>query len=142
MVKDINKTRKRLINRLLGKHSVGEVAFIMNQSKQLISYFKRHPFIKDVIKQRETQYRRNLKIRVFKAYSKGKPKCRCCKEDNPVFLCIDHIDGGGHKHIKEVGDLYRWLVKNNFPKGFQVLCYNCNRGKWINGGSCPHKSFD
>jgi len=34
--------------------------------------------------------------------------------------------------------LYSWLKKNNFPKGFQVLCMNCNfaKGKL---GKCPHQ---
>ena len=35
---------------------------------------------------------------------------------------------------------YRWLKRNNFPEGFQVLCFNCNCGKEINKGVCPHKS--
>jgi hypothetical protein len=24
-------------------------------------------------------------------------------------------------------------------EGYQVLCSNCNRGRWRNGGECPHK---
>jgi len=74
---------------------------------------------------------------VFENYGK---KCECCGESNIKFLTIDHINGGGRKHRKEIkGHLYSWLVKNNFPNGFQVLCYNCNCGKRINNGICPHK---
>jgi ribosomal protein L40E len=48
-----------------------------------------------------------------------------------------------HKdHRKALGSsslpLYRWLVKNGFPAGFQVLCRNCNWGKHANDGVCPH----
>ncbi len=25
------------------------------------------------------------------------------------------------------------------PEGFQVLCWNCNLGKYYNGGVCPHR---
>lgn len=66
--------------------------------------------------------------------------CACCGESNPIFLSIDHINGGGEKHRKEIGrKINRWLVKNNFPTGFQLLCYNCNCGRNLNGGICPHK---
>lgn len=77
------------------------------------------------------------KLRVLKHYSK-KLECACCRESNIVFLSIDHIHGGGGRHIKEVGDLYSWLVRNNFPKGFRVLCFNCNQtlGHYE---ECPHE---
>ena len=31
-----------------------------------------------------------------------------------------------------------WMIKNNFPKGFQVLCHNCNLAKGFYG-KCPHE---
>ena len=34
--------------------------------------------------------------------------------------------------------MYGWLRRNSYPEGFQVLCHNCNLGKKINGGVCPH----
>lgn len=56
-----------------------------------------------------------------------------------MFLCIDHIDGGGNKHRAEIkGDFYRWLIDNNFPPGFQTLCHNCNMAKGLYG-RCPHE---
>jgi hypothetical protein len=27
---------------------------------------------------------------------------------------------------------------NGFPAGFQVLCFNCNQGRRLNHGVCPH----
>ncbi len=70
--------------------------------------------------------------------------CACCGEDNPLFLCIDHMNNDGAKHRKEFklhsgGRLEKWLIDNNFPNEFQILCYNCNVGKWRNKGICPHK---
>jgi len=74
---------------------------------------------------------------VFEHYGK---KCSCCGEKEMMFLTIDHINGGGEKHRKKIGrKIYRWLVINNFPDGFKTLCFNCNWGKHINGGICPHK---
>jgi hypothetical protein len=49
-------------------------------------------------------------------------KCACCGESRYEFMAIDHIDGGGSKHRKEIGQnsTVNWLVKNNFPDGFRV----------------------
>ena len=69
-------------------------------------------------------------------------RCECCGESEPLFLEIDHINGGGRKHTASIGrgKFYRWLKQNNFPKdGLRLLCANCNRGRWRNGGTCPHK---
>lgn len=94
---------------------------------------KLHEYNRKYFKERDIKE----KSLIFEHYGK---KCECCGEDNPKFLTIDHINGGGTKHRKKIGNkINRWLVKNNFPKGFQVLCFNCNWGKHINGGICPHK---
>lgn len=83
--------------------------------------------------------RRRAKVRlaVFSHYGL---KCACCGESEYDFLSIDHINGGGRKHIREIGTtatLYDWLIDNNFPEGFQTLCFNCNLAKGLRG-SCPH----
>lgn len=66
-------------------------------------------------------------------------RCACCGEDRYEFLAIDHINGGGHKQRKEGGitKISRWLIANNFPEGFRVLCHNCNVSLGIYG-YCPH----
>jgi hypothetical protein len=69
-------------------------------------------------------------------------KCACCGEDHFEFLTFDHINGGGVKHRLEIGkrgaSIVGWLIAQDYPEGFQVLCYNCNsaRGYW---GRCPHE---
>jgi hypothetical protein len=87
------------------------------------------------------QYRRLIKQCVMDHYGKI---CKCCGEDNIAFLNIDHIDGNGNTHRKEIGKssgigFYTWLKKNNFPEGFQTLCFNCNIARYKNGGICPHQ---
>lgn len=69
-------------------------------------------------------------------------KCACCGETEPLFLTIDHIAGNGALHRRQIGrsDMWKWLVDNEFPDGFQLLCFNCNAGKYRNGGICPHKT--
>lgn len=83
---------------------------------------------------------------VLNHYGGTPPKCMCCSEKEKLFLSIDHIDGGGRQHRKKVtnntsGGLSGWLIKNEFPSGFQVLCMNCNWGKFMNNGQCPHKNI-
>lgn len=67
-------------------------------------------------------------------------KCLCCGEYDAKFLVVDHMNGGGNQHrreIKSVGgyNFYRWLKKQGFPSGYQVLCWNCNYAKKF---PCPH----
>jgi hypothetical protein len=73
------------------------------------------------------------------------PKCKCCGELELKFLAIDHIYGGGTKHLKSIGNghlsgtkLPSWLKINNYPEGFQILCHNCNTAKGCYG-KCPHQ---
>lgn len=66
-------------------------------------------------------------------------KCKCCGETVYEFLGIDHINGRGTKHRKSISyHIYSWLRRNNYPKGYQVLCHNRNLAKGFYG-DCPHK---
>ena len=69
-------------------------------------------------------------------------RCVCCGEIEDKFLAIDHIDGGGGKHRASLktSHFYRWIAQNGFPKNLQILCHNCNYGRYLNGGICPHKT--
>lgn len=82
------------------------------------------------------------RLRCLHHYSDGTMKCCCCGEGTEQFLTIDHIDGKramGHSRSMNGTPLRRWLIKNEFPQGFQVLCYNCNCAKGFYG-QCPHQS--
>src|SRR5215469_14892323 len=76
---------------------------------------------------------RRVKLASLQHYSQSEiPFCACCGEKQLEFLTIDHINGDGRKHRREAGvgsHLYAWPVRNNFPDGFQVLCFNCNCSK-------------
>ena len=70
-------------------------------------------------------------------------KCVCCGESIFEFLTLDHINGHGNEHRKAItgykgGRIWQWLKDNNYPEGFQVLCYNCNCAKG-KSGICPHE---
>lgn len=89
---------------------------------------------------------RALRLRIIAEYGGA---CACCGESREPFLCLDHADGMGAAHRKELtGDwsrgagsrTYRWLEVNGFPKeGFQILCHNCNCARGMRG-TCPHET--
>ena len=77
------------------------------------------------------RYREKLRLEVLKHYS-HKLECRLCRTKDLKVLALDHIKGGGTRHVKIIGyrgsAFYSWLRKNDYPDGYQVLCMNCN---WI-----------
>ena len=84
------------------------------------------------------------------------PCCNCCGENSHVdFLTIDHIAGknqmdsepkliklGYSSKLKGKG-LINWIIENNYPKGFQILCHNCNVAKGLigNDNTCTHETM-
>ncbi len=103
------------------------------------SWAQKHSYQRNVANRK---WRSDLKNEIISEYG---GKCVCCEEAEPTFLSIDHINNDGGQHRKELGassgnTMYTWLKKNRFPKdNFQLLCFNCNIGKKIAGGACPHK---
>jgi hypothetical protein len=78
-----------------------------------------------------------IKTKVINHYSHGIMRCMNPKCEVPggtkniIGLCIDHINGGGREEMRKLGmrggtAFYLWLIRNNYPKGYQVLCATCN----------------
>lgn len=90
------------------------------------------------------QNSQRVKDACYNAY--GGYVCACCGETEPAFLSLDHVNNDGAQHRREIGGggrkTYSWLIANDFPPGFQVLCMNCNWGKARNGGVCPHQKTE
>lgn len=78
------------------------------------------------------------RLKVIEHYSNGTMKCAKCDWSDVRALTIDHINGGGLRHRREIGTshLSDWLVKNNFPDGFQVLCMNHQFVKRFENNEC------
>jgi hypothetical protein len=104
------------------------------------------------IKEREcltAKSRRNqIKAIVFAKYSgSSQYRCVCCGETELFFLTLDHINNDGAEFRKQNFGFqgaagyrtYSWLLKNGLPEGLQVLCANCQHGKRMNNGVCPHQ---
>ena len=67
--------------------------------------------------------------------------CVCCGEARFEFLAIDHIEGGGKRHIASFKGnqyYYKWLLVER-REGFRVLCHNCNLSLGFYG-YCPHEN--
>jgi len=99
---------------------------------------------KQRIRDASNRYHRKLKMIVIIHYGGDPPKCACCGETNIEFLSIDHVNGGGNAHRRQLKTrngwaFYLWLIKNNYPEGYQVLCFNCNLSKGFYG-YCPHQT--
>ncbi len=92
-------------------------------------------------RQRKKIYGMNDKCLIIDHYGGS---CVCCNESIIEFMTIDHIDGGGRQHRIEVGkghNFYKWLIKNNFPDDYRVLCTNCNSTRGL-FGYCPHNPIN
>ena len=69
-------------------------------------------------------------------------KCACCGETEQRFLTLDHVNdnGSGHRAKRGRRGTLRDAITKFAPDEYQVLCFNCNSGRAVNGGTCPHKS--
>jgi len=97
------------------------------------NYWKTHPkeYADNQKLKRDNNYEARLKV--IHHYSNGINHCACCGEFHIEFLEIDHINGGGtQERIKNDiwGNTFiKWLIDNDYPEGYQVICANCNKAK-------------
>lgn len=93
----------------------------------------------EIVRRSERKKWKNIRKKAIEFYGN---KCECCGESRYEFLALDHINGGGNRHKKQLKEegisIWYWLQRNNYPSGFRVLCHNCNQsmGAW---GYCPHQ---
>jgi 5-methylcytosine-specific restriction endonuclease McrA len=89
---------------------------------------------KNYKKEQNEFYYNRLKHIVFDHYGLS---CESCGESDFSQLSIDHINNDGAQHRKQLSmnggglHIYSWLIRNNFPDGFQTLCKKCNHKKWV-----------
>ena len=90
---------------------------------------------------------RDRRIKVLEHYSQSPPVCVCCGEREIKFLTLHHLNNDGAEHRRKMRgtgsgpSLWCWIIKNNYPPIFQVLCFNCNCAMGIYG-ECPHKKTE
>ena len=101
------------------------------------TFYIRH---REELKAKTREWNHKIKLLALSAYSEnGTPRCLRCGVNDIDVLTIDHINGGGNEHRRQlrVGSgthFFYWLRRNNYPSGFQVLCWNCNVKKRLREG--------
>lgn len=104
-----------------------DAQYYLEQKGKHRDYMRRH-YMKYRMRQREKQIEQKKAILTY--YGEGKLACVRCGFDDARALTIDHINNDGANHRKILNNktgyhFYRWLKKNDYPKGFQTLCCNC-----------------
>jgi len=102
------------------------------RQEYLSKYYHSNPEYRKKHLERSSIRQQEHKYIVLSHYSGKNPKCAHCGITDIDVLSLDHINGGGNQHRKVNPHSYRWAIKENFPDGFQVLCFNCNWKKRIN----------
>src|SRR4030067_1212344 len=107
----------------------------LNHKSKIKDYNKKY-LLENKEKNRESnrKERENLKIDILSHYSGNKICCAYCGFDDNRALQLDHINNNGaEERIKLFGNrtyagttFYRWVRRQNYPEGYQVLCANCN----------------
>lgn len=148
--KPVSEHRREYMRRFYREHAEEIKAYSRDWAKGYRARIKadpeKHAKTKKRIREFRVEKRRKIREEVLDAYG---GVCACCGEAERVFLTVDHINGDGAAHRREVcgtgsgrgggSTMYEWLKKQGFPKDrFQILCYNCNCGRQRNGGVCPH----
>ena len=100
--------------------------------------------IRPEVRQASRKEKTQMKNKVMSHYSYGEIHCIHCGETNIDFLTIDHINGKkawkGTGGYSKAHDLTRWLIREDFPEGFQVLCWNWNQIKTKKENEIKRKS--
>ena len=78
---------------------------------------------------------RDRRLLVLNHYStKSYPICAKCGEKKSEFLHVDHILGVKKQEgVRGASNLINYLLKNDCPDGYQILCGNCNWLKEFTG---------
>lgn len=106
-----------------------------NRGERGAKWRKENP---DRYRELKREKRRELRRLVIEKYG---GKCVCCGETEPKFLTLDHVnnDGAAHRRVIRKANIHYWIIKNDYPDNIQIMCWNCNSGRALNNGICPHK---
>lgn len=107
-------------------------------------YSKNKERLKPLHAKRKREYYKKNREEVIKHYAGNNLKCQNCGFNGGMdFLVIDHVNGGGRKERNKIGYniMIKRIIKNNFPKEYNVICANCNNYKRINGKLPKGKSY-
>ena len=119
-----------------GKRKSGGYKLCKRHVASTAMYRKRNP---ERARELENENYRRARDEARRRYGET---CSCCGESERLFLAIDHIenDGAQRRRNNHNDNDARNLRLRGWPSGYQTLCQNCNWGKYLNGGVCPHQN--
>ena len=83
---------------------------------------------------------RKIRLLIINHYTKNTLICQCkrCDVKGYDFLTIEHLNTDGAEQRREINpqQIYRFIIDNDFPDDYTVLCWNCNCSK--KGKECAH----
>lgn len=107
-----------------------------------------YPYCKECRQVISCMQNKKLKRECFEQYGGIKCCCPGCDVTILEFLCLDHKNDDGGKQRKKLKisggiNFYRMLKRKGWPykDRLQVSCHNCNQGRQIMFGLCPHFSM-
>jgi len=105
--------------------------------KEYYRQYNQRPEVKNRRNELKREHNKNLREQFFEMYG---GVCMCCGEKDIRFLTLDHVDGNGKDDRRERSQeaILREALSNLNTEKYQILCYNCNMGRSINNGVCPH----
>lgn len=86
----------------------------------------------------QARYRKRLRDAVL-AFLGG--VCVKCGFSDKRALQVDHVNGGGMKEKRSIGDSAMYLKILGNPDGYQILCANCNWIKRFENGEYRKSKF-
>jgi hypothetical protein len=89
----------------------------MNRKEYMADYWIKNP---DKLARHKTYYK-EVRAKVLVHYSGLPPRCQVCGINDINLLIIS-----GETKLHGI-QLYLWIIKNSFPKGYKVLCRKCRR---------------
>jgi len=115
----------------------------LEKNREVVSKRHREYYRKNKARElvRIKRNKEKVKINTLTHYGKGRLACVICGESRLACLSIDHINGGGNTHRRQLKlererkisekrsfsgwNFYVWLKKEGYPEGYQTLCMNC-----------------
>ena len=99
---------------------------------------------RETVRAKARAVREQLRAEAISAYG-GRCACPGCHVHHAELMTIDHINGDGGEHRRQLGrstrEFYKWLKRQGYPPEFQALCGSCNLAK-SNRPHCPLSGQD
>jgi hypothetical protein len=121
------KNREERLKKMKEYQLKNKDAIIKYRKKRYHEVIKKNPELMQKHRESVRRCKERYRQKCIEYYSKGKNCCELCGISDIDVLTIDHKNGGGRQERKKLSNhVEKYLVKNNFPEGYRILCMNCN----------------